>query len=210
MNLNYSLSFLQNFIPKCPNGKFQKSKIKKGKTKTTVTTSCGKDKVGSCDVHKNYNLKLPKSPQLSVPKPPPSLLKKLGKADDVEDEGEEDEDMEDFDELLTGVGPSLPAGPTLPTAPPLLEARFLLPKKTQKLIKPKFSTGLIKPKISTGPKLTGIRPKTLKEFKPKMKKLEETCFYMDEQFLCLEGPVSTEDGVVTCGDGTTVGICDNI
>ena len=144
-----------------------------------------------------------------MPKPPPSLLKKLGKVDDGEDEDVEDEDM-DFDELLTGVGPSLPAGPILPTAPPLLEARFLLPKKTQKLIKPKFSTGLIKPKISTGPKLTGIRPKTLKEFKPKMKKLEETCFYMDEQFLCLEGPVSTEDGVVTCGDGTTVifkGLC---
>ena len=159
--------------------------------------------MGSCDVHKNYNLKLPKSPQLSVPKPPPSLLKKLGKADDVEDEGEEDEDMDDMDELLTGVRP-LPAGPTLPTAPPLLEARFLLPKKTQKLIKPKFSTGLIKPKISTGPKLTGIRPKTLKEFKPKMKKLEETCFYMDEQFTCPKGPVSTDDGVVTCSDGTTV------
>ena len=194
---------LQNFIPKCPNGKFQKSRIKKGKSKTKVTTTCGKDKVGSCDVHKNYNLKLPKSPQLSVPKPPPSLLKKLGKADAGENGGEEDEDMDDFDELLTGVR-TLPAGPTLPTAPPLLEGRFLLPKKTQKLIKPKFSTGLIKPK------LTGILKKTLKEFKPKMKKLEETCFYMDEQFLCLKGPVSTEDGVVTCGDGTTVGICDNI
>ena len=27
---------------------------------------------------------------------------------------------------------------------------------------------------------------------------------MDEQFTCPKGPVSTDDGVVTCSDGTTV------
>ena len=72
--------------------------------------------------------------------------------------------------------------------------------KTKEAKKTKFSTGLIKPK----PKLTGVLSPVKKEFKPKEKKLEETCFYMDEQFTCPKGPVSTDDGVVTCSDGTTV------
>ena len=77
--------------------------------------------------------------------------------------------------------------------------------KTKKAKKSKFSTGLIKPKPKP-PTLTGVlSPAPVKkEFKPKKKKLEETCFYMDEQFLCPKGPVSTDDGVVTCSDGTTV------
>ena len=75
--------------------------------------------------------------------------------------------------------------------------------KTKKAKKSKFSTGLIKPKPRP-PTLTGVLSPVKKEFKPKKKKLEETCFYMDEQFTCPKGPVSTDDGVVTCSDGTTV------
>ena len=85
----------------------------------------------------------------------------------------------------------------------MIEGKAKKTKNAKKANKPKFSTGLIKPKPKP-PKLTGVLSPVKKEFKPKMKKPEETCFYMDEQFLCPKGPVSTDDGVVTCSDGTTV------
>ena len=82
----------------------------------------------------------------------------------------------------------------------------MIEAKTKKAKKSKFSTGLIEPKPRP-PKLTGVLSPAKKEFKPKKKKLEETCFYMDEQFTCPKGLVSTDDGVVTCSDGTMVSMC---